>query len=352
MKRKLLSSAVLTLALIMIFTVFTAPVKASADEGYIPTGTVVVYTAASEDVQEVERALWEEKYPDCKLEFVSGGTGELSARVEAEKDNPQGDVIFGGSVSLYNGLADYLTPYVSPEKVNILPSFSGDTDICTPYQINVNTIVVNNELLEKSGLTIDGWESLLQPELKGQISYCDPSAASSAREQAINMLCAMANKDGDSMDDHWDFIKDFYANLDGKQLSSSALVSQGVANGELIVGVANEDPVLTLMLDGIDISPVYAKEGITLRNSFMGLIKDSPNQENGKAFIDFILSKEVQQAHADEVHMRSVRPDVAFSGLDGIPTSDQLPALMYPTEWVNANKDLKAHLQEIIASLG
>ena len=31
---------------------------------------------------------------------------------------------------------------------------------------------------------------------------------------------------------------------------------------------------------------------------------------------------------------------------------DQLPALMYPTEWVNANKDLKAKLQDIIANLG
>lgn len=318
---------------------------------YVPTGHLVVYTASSQDQQDLELEMWNALYPDCQLEFISAGSGELTARIEAEKDNPKADVMIGGSASIYAGLEPYLAPYVSPEKVNILPSFSGDTDLYTPVQLNVNTIIVNNDLLAKSGLTIDGWESLLQEGLKGQISFVDPAASSSAREQIINMLCAEATKAGDSMDDHWEFAKAFLANLDGKMHSSSSKVPEAVANGEYIVGITNEELVLTLMLDGVNVSPVYAKEGITLRNSFMGLIKDGPNPENGKAFIDFMLSHDVQQAHADQLHQRSVRPDVAFAGLEGVPSSDQLPALMYPTDWVNANKDLKAKLQDIIANL-
>lgn len=325
--------------------------EAPAEQKYVPKGRVVVYTASSQDQQDLEMEEWNKLYPDCELEFVSAGSGELTARIEAEKDNPKADVMIGGSASIYAGLEPYLTPYVSPEKVNILPSFSGDTDLYTPVQLNVNTIIVNNELLEKAGLTIDGWESLLQEGLKGQISFVDPAASSSAREQIINMLCAEATKAGDSMDDHWDFAKAFLANLDGKMHSSSSKVPEAVANGEYIVGITNEELVLTLMLDGVNVSPVYAKEGITLRNSFMGLIKGGPNPENGKAYIDFMLSHDVQKAHADLLHQRSVRPDVSFAGLEGIPSSDQLPALMYPTEWVNANKDLKAKLQDIIANL-
>ena len=319
---------------------------------YVPTGVVVVYTASSQDQQDLELEEWNKLYPDCELQFVSAGSGELTARIEAEKDNPQADVMIGGSASIYAGLEPYLEPYTSPEKVNILPSFSGDTDLYTPVQINVNSIIVNDELVEKSGIVIDGWESLTNEALKGQISFCDPSGASSSREQIINMLCAMATKDGDTMDDHWDFVKKFLANLDGKMQSSSSKVPPAVVNGEYIVGITNEELILTLMLDGVKVHPVYAKEGITLRNSFMGLIKGGPNPENGKAYIDFMLSHDVQQAHADILHQRSVRPDVSFEGLEGIPTSDQLPALQYPTEWVNANKDLKAKLQDIIANLG
>lgn len=343
---------IIVLALVLILSGSAKATTATEEEKYVPKGVLVVYTASSQDQQDLELEMWNDLYPDCELQFVSAGSGELTARIEAEKDNPQADVMIGGSASIYAGLEPYLEPYTSPEKENILPSFSGDTDLYTPVQINVNSIIVNDELLEKSGVTIDGWESLTNEALKGQISFCDPSGASSSREQIINMLCAMATKNGNTMDDHWDFVKAFLANLDGKMQSSSSKVPQAVANGEYIVGITNEELILTLMLDGVKVHPVYAKEGITLRNSFMGLVKDGPNPENGKAFIDFMLSQEVQQAHADVLHQRSVRPDVTFEGLEGIPSSDQLPALMYPTEWVNANKDLKAKLQEIIANLG
>ena len=323
-----------------------------APQAYVPKGKVVVYSASSEDQRDLEAKLWKERYPDCELEFVSGGSGDLTARIEAEKDKPVADVMIGGSASIYAGLADYLTPYVSPEKANILPSFSGDTDLYTPVQINVNTIMINKKLVADSGVKIDGWASLTDPALKGKISFCDPASASSSREHIINMLCAMAKKNNNNMDDNWEFVKSFLANLDGKMVGKSSQVPIGVANGEYIVGTTNEELVLQLMKDGVDVAPVYAVEGITLRNSFMGLIKGGPNTENGKAFIDFMLSKEVQQAHADELFQRSVRPDVTFSGLDGIPASDKLPAMNYPTEWVNANKDLKAKLQDIITNLG
>ena len=34
--------------------------------------------------------------PDVNVEFISGSLGELTARVDAEKENPQADIIFGG----------------------------------------------------------------------------------------------------------------------------------------------------------------------------------------------------------------------------------------------------------------
>lgn len=321
-------------------------------ETYVPTGKLVVYCAGSEDLVEVLSRIWEEKYPDCELEFIMNGSGELSARIEAEADNPQGDVMIGGSYSIYAGLVDYLQAYVSPLAEECLPSYCGETDMYTPIQINVNTIIVNDQMVEDLGVTVDGWESLNNEALKGNISYVDPSASSSAREQVINMLAAMAEKNGNTMDDNWDFIETFIANLDKKMHSSSSKVPQAVANGEYAVGITNEELVLQLMRDGVAVSPVYAKEGITLRNTFMGIIKDCANVDNAKAFVDFLLTQEVQQALADECLMRSVRPDVSFTGLDNVPTSDQLPAMDYPVEWVEANPDLKTKLQEIISSVG
>lgn len=329
-----------------------APADPTEEPAYVPTGKLVVYCAGSEDEVEVLTEQWEKLYPDCDLEFIMNGTGELAARIEAEAANPQGDVLIGGSYSIYAGLTDYLQPYSSPVLAECLPSYCGVTDMYTPLQINVNTIIVNNKMVADLGITVDGWESLCDERLKGSISYVDPSASSSAREQVINMLAAMAEKNGNSMDDNWDFIKAYYINLDKKMHSSSSKVPQAVANGEYAVGITNEELVLQLMRDGVDVSPVYAKEGITLRNSFMGIIKDCAHVDNAKAFIDFIISHDVQQALADKCLMRSVRPDVSFTGLDNVPSSDQLPAMNYPVDWVAANTDLKARLQDLISSIG
>lgn len=340
---------VLTMVLVVGSAVFAF--DSAPGEGYIPTGKLVVYCAGSEDEVEVLTELWEERYPDCEIEFIVNGTGELAARIEAEAENPQGDVLLGGSYSVYAGLVDFLQPYVSPAKAECLPSYCGETDMYTPMQINVNTIIVNNEMISDLGIIVDGWESLTDEALKGNISYVDPSASSSAREQVINMLAAIAKKNNNTMDDNWDFVKKYFVNLDKKLQSSSLKVPQAVANGEYAVGITNEELILQLMRDGVDVSPVYAKEGITLRNSFMGVIKNSRNVDNAKAFVDFVISRDVQQALADVCLMRSVRPDVMFTGLDNVPGSDELPVMNYPVDWVAENTDLKTRLQELISSI-
>ena len=171
------------------------------------------------------------------------------------------------------------------------------------------------------------------------------------KKQVINMLAAIAKKNNNTMDDNWDFVKKYFVNLDKKLQSSSLKVPQAVANGEYAVGITNEELILQLMRDGVDVSPVYAKEGITLRNSFMGVIKNSRNVDNAKAFVDFVISRDVQQALADVCLMCSVRPDVMFTGLDNVPGSDELPAMNYPVDWVAENTDLKTRLQELISSI-
>ncbi len=354
MKRSISIPIILLMVVTMAFAQAAGEKKVAPADATKQTGDkLVVYFAGSQDQADLLTEIWNDIYPDCDLEFVMQGSGELTARIEAERDLPQGDVMYGGSFSIYSGLEQkgLLQPYLSPLRSECLKPYSGDSDLYTAIQLNVNTIIVNNAMVKNLGITVDGWESLLNEKLKGSISYVDPSASSSAREQVINMLCALAARDGDTMDDHWDFIKAFYKNLDGKMYSSSSKVPQGVATGEYTVGITNEELVLQLMLDGVDVSPVYAKEGITLRNSFIGIIANCQHLEAAKAFIDFAISKEVQQACADELLMRSVRPDVTFKNLAGVPSSGDLPALDYPQEWVNANPKLKAALQAIIADL-
>ena len=78
---------------------------------------------------------------------------------------------------------------------------------------------------------------LLNPALKGQIAFNDPTTSSSSFEQLVNMLYAMG--DGNP-ENGWDYVEKLYANLDGKLLGTSSAVYKGVADGEYTVGLTFE----------------------------------------------------------------------------------------------------------------
>lgn len=310
------------------------------------TNKLVLYTSAGASEYELIVGLFNEKYPDIEVEIVSGGSGELASRITAEKEAPYGDVMMGGGNTTYRGIEDCLEAYESVEAANIFSEFMPEDHLYTPCYINVNAIIVNNTLLAETGVTVDGWESLTNEALKGNISFASPADSSSALEVIVNMLAAM-NGTG-NIEDGWAFVEKFVANLDGKFASGSSAAYKNVVNGEYAVGLCNEDKVISYMKDGADVSPVYAKEGITLRTSNIARIKGGANAKNAKLFIDFVVSFECQTAMESEINVRPVRSDVPMTTEGRIATAD-LVQLAYPEV---KSSELKTKFQDILTSIG
>lgn len=310
------------------------------------TNKLVLYTSAGASEYELIVGLFNEKYPDIEVEIVSGGSGELASRITAEKEAPYGDVMMGGGNTTYRGIEECLEAYESVEAANIFPEFMPEDHLYTPCYINVNAIIVNNALLAETGVTVDGWESLTNEALKGNISFASPADSSSALEVIVNMLAAM-NGTG-NIEDGWAFVEKFVANLDGKFASGSSAAYKNVVNGEYAVGLCNEDKVISYMKDGADVSAVYAKEGITLRTSNIARIKGGANAKNAKLFIDFVVSHECQTAMEAEINVRPVRADVPMTTEGRIATAD-LVQLAYPEV---KSSDLKTKFQDILTTIG
>ena len=97
-------------------------------------------------------------------------------------------------------------------------------------------IFYNKDLLKKDGLEAPtSWKDLTDAKWKGKIAYCLPSKSGSAYTQLCTMLLAEGGKEAG-----WDFIKQLYANLDGKILDSSGKCYKMVADGEFYVGLTIE----------------------------------------------------------------------------------------------------------------
>lgn len=310
------------------------------------TDSLVLYTSAGASEYELIVGLFNEKYPDINVEIVTGGSGEIASRVNAEKAAPYGDVMMGGGETTYRGIEDAIEPYVPAEVDALFAEFVPEDNLFTPCYVNVNSIIVNKTLIEELGVEVTGWESLCDERLKGNISYASPIDSSSALEVIVNMLAAM-NETGNT-EDGWAFVERFLANLDGKFASGSSAAYKSVVEGEYAVGLCNEDKTISYMKDGADVYAVYAEEGITLRTSNIALIKGGANARNAKLFIDFVTSKECQTAMESEINVRPARSDVPMTTEGRVATED-LVTLPYPEV---DSADLKSRFQDILTSLG
>ena len=320
---------------------------ADPEETDLPdTDSLVLYTSASATEYELIVNLFNEKYPNISVEVVSGGSGEIASRITAEKDAPYGDVMMGGGATTYLGIKDMIEPYVTVNNDALFSEFLSEEGIYTPCYVNVNSFIINNKLISELGVTVDGWESLTDERLKGQIAFASPADSSSALEQLINMLTAMSPS-GDPADG-WSFAETFFANLDGKLASGSSAAYKSVVEGEYAVGLTNEDKAISYIKDGADVSVAYAKEGITLRTSNIGIIKGGANLKNAQLFVDFVTSQECQTAMESELNVRPARMDVPMT-TEGRLATEELISIPYPEV---DSSEIKTKFQDTWTSIG
>ena len=83
---------------------------------------ILVYTAIEPEWLPVYKKAFESQYPDIEVTYVRASAGPISARLLAEKDNPQADAVLGLSAIALENLRKkgLLEPYrpVNAEKLN------------------------------------------------------------------------------------------------------------------------------------------------------------------------------------------------------------------------------------------
>lgn len=259
-----------------------------------PSGELVIYTTIGDAEYHYFVDPFMEKYPNIDIQVVNGGAGELKTRIQSEAGNPQGDVMFGGLVySDAINYADLWDGYISPNVANMgLPAKEKELNWITTQVVN---LLVNKKELAKLGITVEGYEDLLQPELKGKIIMADPTSSSSAWNNLASMMTVMGNGDPTSAE-AWEYVEKFIAQLDGKISSSSSKTYKDVLTGEYPVGVTYEGPCIQYFEDGVadDIEIIYMKEGTISTTFGTAVIKNAPNMENAKLFADWVTSDECQ----------------------------------------------------------
>lgn len=277
-------------------------------------GSLVVYSPHDADPLNAGVAMFQAAYPDIDVQVIAAGTGELCQRIVAESENPQGDVLWGGGADTLAGYVDYFDAYVCANDDVIGDAYKDADDMWIGESPLPMVFIYNKNLIAEEDVP-KTWDDLCNEALKGKIAFASPAKSGSAYTQLCTMLFSK-----DTIDEGWELVFNFIKNLDGKVQDSSGNCHKLVASGEYAVGVTIEKSAV-LYNDNPDIAYVYPAKNSAVPDG-VALIKNCPNPDNAKLFIDFVTGLECQTAQNADWARRPVRSDLTPVGLVGLDTLD------------------------------
>ena len=272
-------------------------------------GKVMMYSSMQEDQLVAIKRGFEAKYPDITMDYYFAGTGRVITKIATEHQAGQvaADVIWVGDPADYISFKKegILAQYSSPEAKNIDTKFIDPEGYYTGARMMNMGIGYNSALVEPENAP-QSWNDLLDPKWEGQIVMTDPSSAGTTKYFVAALLASPEYGE--------EYFKKLRAN--GCELESGTTATHNqVAASAYQVGIMLDYVSHNLMAQGSPIGFTYLKKDLISIFSPIGLVKGSPNNENGKLLYDFILSKEGQEILIAN-NLLSVRNDIKQEGVD------------------------------------
>ena len=314
--------------------------ESSVKEESKESNQLIIYSPLTESMIDSMISKFEEE-TGIDVECLAMGTGDALKRIQTEVDSPQADVLWSGTIGTVKQNSEYFAEYVTPNEDAFYDDYKNVEGNLTRFDTVPSVIMVNTDLI--GDIEINGYEDLLNPELKGKIAFADPAASSSSFEHLVNMLYAMG---GGNPENGWDYVTKLCEQLDGKLLSGSSAVYKGVADGEYVVGLTFEQGSAQYVAAGSPVKTVYMEEGVIFRGDGVYIIKNCPNEANAQKFIDWLTTQEVQEFMNNTQFRRTIRSDVpagdAMEPMENIKVikDDEADTAAHKAEWLDQFKDI------------
>lgn len=236
---------------------------------------------------------FEAKY-GITVNYVRMSSGEALARVNAEKDNPQFDIWWGGPIDSFISAKEsgLLEPYDSPNYANLVdPAKTKDADNqwVGIYMGSLGFATNTDWLAANPGVEAPtSWDDLLKPEFKGQIMVAHPSSSGTSYTALATILQIKGEEAG------WEFIKQYAAQV-SQFTKSGAAPAKFVGQGEAAVGIVfSHDIVNEIDNNKLPLKLTFPAEGTGYEIGGMGILKGAKHMQAAKLWFDWALTPEAQ----------------------------------------------------------
>nr|WP_211252313.1 putative 2-aminoethylphosphonate ABC transporter substrate-binding protein [Marinobacterium jannaschii] len=250
---------------------------------------LTVYTAVeAEDLKRYAKE-FNKQYPDIKIKWVRDSTGIVTAKLLAEKANPQADVVWGlaaTSLLVLKG-EDLLQPY-APEGLDKLSAKFRDSDAVPSWvgmdawiaSICFNTVEAKKHNLSKPA----SWQDLTKPEYKGHIIMPNPNSSGTGFLDVSSWLQIYGEDKG------WSFMDGLHNNI-ARYTHSGSKPCKLAASGETAIGVSFAFRGAKLKTKGAPLDLVFPSEGLGWDMEAAAIIKGTDKLDAAQKLMDFVASK-------------------------------------------------------------
>ena len=223
------------------------------------------------------------------VNYVRMSTGEALARVEAEKDNPQFDIMWGGPIA---GKKEGLfIKYKSPNLKNLLDQekYQDPDNYWAGIYVGSLGFCTNTDwLADNPGVGVPtSWQDLLKPEFKGQVLVAHPSTSGTSYTALATILQLMGDDAG------WKFAEQYAGQMLQFTKSGSA-PAKFVGAGEAAVGIVFSHDIVKQIEAGLPLELSFPEEGTGYEIGGMAIIKGAKHLDAAKKWFDWALTAEAQ----------------------------------------------------------
>lgn len=246
--------------------------------------------------------------------YVRMSSGESLARIRATAEDPEFSVWWGGPADAF--IAAYEEGLIEPYEPKLADGFPeaaiGVDHSWHGVYIGALGFCSNVDFLEELGIEAPtSWEDLLAPELKGNVAMAHPATSGTAFTAFWTIVTLKADEleaaeagtgydaEGAPTQAAIDAAFEYFAQLHQNILQytrSGAAPGQMAGNGEIAVAIIFSHDCVKLQVEGFEdvVVNTFPEEGTGYEIGGMALIKNAPEPEAAKMWIDWALSAEAQ----------------------------------------------------------
>ncbi|MGB7261440.1 MAG: putative 2-aminoethylphosphonate ABC transporter substrate-binding protein [Albidovulum sp.] len=256
---------------------------------------LTVYTAVEAEDLARYAETFNQDHPDIKINWVRDSTGVITAKLLAEKNNPQADLVWGlAATSLLVLKTEGMLEAYAPAGLDKLdPKFrDGDNP---PSWVGMDawvaSVCFNTVEGDKLGLTAPtSWMDLTKPEYAGHVVMPNPASSGTGFLDVSSWLQIFGEDKG------WEYMDGLHNNIAAYTHSGSKPCKMA-ASGETVIGVSFAFRGAKSKADGAPIEIIVPSEGIGWDMEASALIAGTANEDAAKTLLDWSITPKAMEMY-------------------------------------------------------